>query len=267
MNYVYYFTDHQNHIIYVGKTGNIKNRMRTHFTKGHLPKECYQSVNQIFFAESGGQYDTEIIETILIDKYKPLYNTDKFFLERYERSHFALPELKWKELFVRYENRSVEIYFSNPGYACFDCNRSEFQRVRDVVGYNLDLLRYRQSTFTYTLKNILSVYGCDLLKFLFQLCLCMQLHPEYSSIDEPLDPEAYHAAYAAFSINPRMQQETFQILLQTGLIFSLENGVFAMPLYSKTTLEYIDKHFSSTSACISFPNQSPFVEVSFPQSC
>ena len=42
--YVYIFKNYYDEIIYVGKTKNIKNRMKQHFTGGHLPEECYEQV-------------------------------------------------------------------------------------------------------------------------------------------------------------------------------------------------------------------------------
>ena len=48
--YVYRFKNEENEIIYVGKTKDLKQRIRTHFGKqGHLPKECYEEVRKIEF--------------------------------------------------------------------------------------------------------------------------------------------------------------------------------------------------------------------------
>ena len=59
MNYLYYFLDYNNTIIYIGKTGNIKRRMKEHFLQGHLPKECYDNVYQIMYAcVNDSKYDT-----------------------------------------------------------------------------------------------------------------------------------------------------------------------------------------------------------------
>ncbi|WP_416389558.1 GIY-YIG nuclease family protein [Paeniclostridium hominis] len=38
------FIYENNKIIYVGKTNNLDRRFKQHFTKGHLPEECYRSV-------------------------------------------------------------------------------------------------------------------------------------------------------------------------------------------------------------------------------
>ena len=47
MPYVYRFLNSEGKIIYIGKTVNIKNRMQQHFSKGHLPAECYRNVARI----------------------------------------------------------------------------------------------------------------------------------------------------------------------------------------------------------------------------
>ena len=45
MAYTYRFKDINNNVIYVGFTGQtMAERMNQHFTKGHLPAECYKSV-------------------------------------------------------------------------------------------------------------------------------------------------------------------------------------------------------------------------------
>ena len=73
MAYVYRFLDSKGNIIYVGKTVNIDNRMQNHFTKGHLPKECYNSVAKIEYQKYKTESDSLIMETYYITKYSPRY--------------------------------------------------------------------------------------------------------------------------------------------------------------------------------------------------
>lgn len=244
MNYVYYFTDFDDKIIYVGKTGNIKTRMRTHFTKGHLPDECYQSVNHIFCAETGfSQYDTEIIETILIDQYKPKYNTDKVFLERFERSNFRVPDLKWKPLYIIYANHTVDIAFTDPGYPCFNTSLFGTQRANAVLEYNLTLLKKRRGVYLHDMKDVLDAYGTQLLDSFSNFCLSVTIHPSESCTDEPLSFDDYDTAYVAFSLNSKSRQDLFPILLQVGLIFPLENNLYAIPLHTRAALQYMNQRF------------------------
>ena len=74
MSYVYRFIDGKGNIIYIGKTVNMDNRMQSHFTKGHLPKECYRAVAKIEYLKYKTESDSLIMETYYITKYSPKYN-------------------------------------------------------------------------------------------------------------------------------------------------------------------------------------------------
>ena len=41
MAYTYRFIDKYGNVIYYGKTISLDRRISDHFSKGHLPKECY----------------------------------------------------------------------------------------------------------------------------------------------------------------------------------------------------------------------------------
>ena len=74
MAYTYRFKDINNNVIYVGFTGQtMAERMNQHFTKGHLPKECYQSVAKIEYQKYKTESDALIMETYYITKYSPKY--------------------------------------------------------------------------------------------------------------------------------------------------------------------------------------------------
>ena len=73
--YVYRFLDGYGNIIYFGKTVNIDLRMQQHFSdKGHLPKECYNSVAKIEYQKYKTESDSLIMETYYITKYSPKFN-------------------------------------------------------------------------------------------------------------------------------------------------------------------------------------------------
>lgn len=104
-SYVYKFIDETGTIIYIGKTDNIHNRMRQHFSKnGHLSTECYESVVSVFYAAVPTKCDADILETFLINKYSPKYNTDKMFYQNIERSRYQLQEPEWS----RYEFKATD---------------------------------------------------------------------------------------------------------------------------------------------------------------
>lgn len=72
--YVYRFIDTKNRVLYVGKTVDMGRRMKAHFTKGHLPKECYNSVAKIDCMKFKTEVDSLIAETYFINLYKPPFN-------------------------------------------------------------------------------------------------------------------------------------------------------------------------------------------------
>lgn len=75
--YVYKFLNTNSETIYIGQTINIRERIeKQHFTKnGHLPKECYEQTESIFYAKLSTKTDMDITERYLISKYRPKYNT------------------------------------------------------------------------------------------------------------------------------------------------------------------------------------------------
>ena len=76
MAYVYRFKDINDNIIYVGKTAQtLDKRIMQHFTKGHLPKECYKSIARIEYQKYKTESDALVMETYYITKYNPKYNT------------------------------------------------------------------------------------------------------------------------------------------------------------------------------------------------
>lgn len=77
--YVYRFLDSQGSIIYVGKTNDMKRRMRQHFLRGHLPKECYKKTNEVQYMKFKSEVESSIYEIYYINKFKPIFNKkDKF---------------------------------------------------------------------------------------------------------------------------------------------------------------------------------------------
>ncbi|MGL5348247.1 MAG: nucleotide excision repair endonuclease [Peptostreptococcaceae bacterium] len=75
MAYTYRFVDVNNRIIYIGKTVNIDRRIAEHFGgKGHLPKECYNSVARIEYQKHNTEADALIWETYYITLLSPKFN-------------------------------------------------------------------------------------------------------------------------------------------------------------------------------------------------
>lgn len=72
MFYVYRFLNSCGDIIYVGKTSaGLKQRMDNH---RHLPKCCYNEVNEIQYVCVNSESDMDVLEIVLINIYHPKYN-------------------------------------------------------------------------------------------------------------------------------------------------------------------------------------------------
>lgn len=68
--FIYKFIDSDNKVIYIGKTKDLKRRLRQHKRE----KEWFNEVNKIYFAECLNETDLNIYEVYFINKYTPIYN-------------------------------------------------------------------------------------------------------------------------------------------------------------------------------------------------
>ena len=59
-SFIYKFISYDGDIIYIGKTNDIKKRMKQHFGPyPHLPKECYEQVEKILFGSDEEGEDSD----------------------------------------------------------------------------------------------------------------------------------------------------------------------------------------------------------------
>ena len=94
MAYTYRFVDSSGKVSYVGYTGQqMSERMNQHFTKGHLPKECYSSVAKIEYIKWKTKSDAQVMEVYFINKYKPKFNKQD---KRSDTLTIELEEKEWK---------------------------------------------------------------------------------------------------------------------------------------------------------------------------
>ena len=74
--FIYRFKDERDNVIYIGRTADLKSRIRQHFSKdGHLPKECYNRTKKIEFVTARTHNDMIIKEIYYIGKEQPEFNT------------------------------------------------------------------------------------------------------------------------------------------------------------------------------------------------
>lgn len=98
--YIYRFINNENKVIYIGRTQNLDQRMKTHYgTKGHLPKQCYKNTKKIEYATCSNEIEMVLIEIYLINKYKPIYNNKDLYRGRITLTDFE--KLEWKEYNIK----------------------------------------------------------------------------------------------------------------------------------------------------------------------
>ena len=112
MAYTYRFKDIYDNTIYIGYTGQkMSERMNQHFTKGHLPKECYKSVAKIEYIKWKTKSDAQVMEVYFINKYKPRFNKQD---KRSDALTIQLEEKEWKT----YQVLKKQVEKNTPYWGC-----------------------------------------------------------------------------------------------------------------------------------------------------
>ena len=101
--FIYRFLDELNQVIYIGKTINLANRIKSH---NHLPKECYANTKKIEFLPLCTKADQDVAEHYYIQKYQPVYNT--FQIKR--KLTFSIPFLDEQEWFCYWTTEIFTVY-------------------------------------------------------------------------------------------------------------------------------------------------------------
>lgn len=77
-HYIYRFLEPNDEIVYIGRTSNnLETRIKQHFYYGgHLGEDAYNTVYKVEYVALPNKIDAQILESYLINKYKPMYNKD-----------------------------------------------------------------------------------------------------------------------------------------------------------------------------------------------
>lgn len=244
MNYVYKFINYYDEIIYVGKTRDIKTRMRQHFSEGHLPQECYDSVKEIKYAEVGiSQYDAEVIETILINELKPQYNTDKVFMERSELSSFKSGNLEWKNIYIEKTDFSLRVLFNKPKLDVFNTNLTDIERCTSLICYNINKIQYNKGFYNYYFNDLFEK-DANLLYDIIEIYnhASWQININESDIDEYVTPQEDEiCVYAAFNIKDVEADlgsiNSVLLALKYKLIFKITDEIYGIPLHNTENIK------------------------------
>lgn len=157
--YVYEFLDENENIVYIGSTGNIKYRMKQHFTikrNGKMGKKEYDSVKTVQYAECDSRNGASIAEIYLIQKYHPCLNTE--YSEWGETSIVSLDEKK-----LKWESRTPAEFLENcrpkkDEKAKVEKATPAIQKPIRAVTYLFPNCHVRKGKESWKIKNLVSWY-------------------------------------------------------------------------------------------------------------
>lgn len=76
---IYCFYSKDNEILYIGKTIDVQNRLRQHWSGKTNTQYCFYEFDKAYIYYIDRETDLDELETILINTLKPKYNKDKAF--------------------------------------------------------------------------------------------------------------------------------------------------------------------------------------------
>lgn len=250
--FVYKFLNFKSEIIYIGKTKNIHNRMKQHFEgAGHLPDSCYLNVNKIFFTEVDGKTNVDMYETFLINKYRPIYNTEKKFnelLSLHINDFITIEEVDWKELFFMFSKKGIitSNYFIN--YPFFKKELTLQEKGVQLIEYNYYQLIHREGLYTHYIGTIFNEYQNFLhylISFHEDFLINYYYENNYSCFDEPLSKQNDAFEYAAININDIKNKDIEKLfaMIQCKMLVRLSPDIYGIVAHTPYALEQFNKQY------------------------
>lgn len=140
--YVYRFLNKNNEIIYIGKTVELKIRLRTHFY--YNCEDWKKEVCYIEYSKLKDGATMSIYEIYYIDRYKPKYNKSDKYLNTY--SHILLEDLIFQRINV---DNLFDIIDDNTDYNNIDINifdkESLYNRYVFYISKNNEFIKSNKS--------------------------------------------------------------------------------------------------------------------------
>lgn len=102
---VYFLYDANDTLLYVGKTGKFRGRLRSHFRGNDVSEPFYRLIEYVtvYFVEDA--YERELYETFAINTFQPEYNKSKaYFVDHSEE----IAELEEQIRELEYEKKELE---------------------------------------------------------------------------------------------------------------------------------------------------------------
>lgn len=255
MNYVYKFVNYDEVIIYIGKTSNLKNRMKQHFgNHPHLDKECYKQVCKIYYACIPSQYNTELFETYLINKYHPIYNSDKNYVYDNNQIDIKLEEPEWKELYflkVKTKNHLPNIQFLDSLPYYLDNRLMLQESIKLAFDYNFSKIECYHYEFLHCAPKFMSTIANNFGE-VRQIYLYAQKHISINetNMDRVLslsDEEQVEENFIAFRLDNLQEIVNniphFNLFLRYGFITYLASDLFAVHMITPTFLRKVEENY------------------------
>ncbi len=191
---IYFFKNSDGKIIYIGKSVNLKNRVKSYFqnNKGYLTKKMVDQIKDIDFRICRSEFEALLIEAALVNKHQPFYNVrlkdDKRFLmigisdEEYPRIFTARKkELKKAKYFGPFpsagEVRRV-LRIIRQIFPYCSCNSKTWNKKRACLYYHINLcpgccIGYPKSEYRKTIRKIIKFLNGDIGEVIRQLTMEM----------------------------------------------------------------------------------------------
>lgn len=262
MAFVYKFLNYKNEIIYIGKTQNLERRMKQHFEEqGHLPKECYDQVNQIFYIEVDGKTNVDMYETFLINEYKPIYNIEKQFNELtnlHKNDFIQIKEIEWKELFFWFTQKGIQTSKVEIIYPFFDNNLHNYDKSQKLIEFNYYNLIKKEGMYNHYIPNIIKDHE-NLIEYLkiFHNEILKQNNfvPQNSCFDELISNKEESVVYAAIDIRKLrlLDIEKLLAMVQCKMLIRLSGNVYGVIVHTPYTLKHFSKHYTLNEFDIIMP--------------
>src|SRR3989337_4481673 len=105
---IYMMKDRDDKIIYIGKAKNLRDRVRTYFTKNqnYKTQKLVQKIHDIEFILTDNEGEAFLLEANMIKRYRPVFNIELKDQQRY--TYLRIPNEKYQRLLVTRRTRTGE---------------------------------------------------------------------------------------------------------------------------------------------------------------
>jgi excinuclease ABC subunit C len=116
---IYMMKDKNNKIIYIGKAKNLKNRVRSYFTKNqnYKTKKLVEKIHDIEFILTDNENEAFLLEANMIKRYRPVFNIELKDQQRY--TYLKITNEKYPRLLVARRTRTGEFIGTGRTYGPF----------------------------------------------------------------------------------------------------------------------------------------------------